>query len=416
MDTVTSLDATLILQSTAILIEMEERDRLNSYLSTTVGSLLEDMLTALLAEQPHDPAPFLLSWLQTKTSVPLQPSERQELDRLRAAVSAGKPQRPASASEDSEQSQEEDFVDQVQAGKMDQRKGVSSEAFGAYNKKEDFRPRKIDKTESQRQQILDRLSRSFMFAALDESEREIVVLAMEERKYSPGDTVIRQGEDGDVLFVVDSGTLDCVKVLKPGQDPTFLKNYGPGDSFGELALLYNVPRAATITAQTEALLWALDRGCFTHIVKDSAIRKRERYEEFLKNIDLLGDMDPYERSQLSDALRTVTFQDGDYVIREGDWGDVFFIVESGAAKALKALNPGEEPVVVKEYSVGDYFGELALLRGEPRAASVVAVGALSCETLDRHSFKRLLGPLEDILRRNSQKYEEILAKLKSSEV
>ena len=394
---------------------MDERIKLHSYLSSTVGSLLEDMLTALLAQQPADPTPFLLSWLQTQTSTPLPSSERQELDRLRAAVPSTQ-SKPAPASEDSDQSQEEDFVDEVQAGKSDQRKGVSSEVFGAYNKKEDFQPRNIEKTDSQRQQILDRLSHSFMFTALDEPEREIVVLAMEERRYSPGDTVISQGADGDVLFVVDSGVLDCVKVLKPGQDPTFLKNYGPGDSFGELALLYNVPRAASITAQTEALLWALDRACFNHIVKDSAIRKRERYEEFLKNIDLLSNMDPYERTQLSDALKTVTFQDGDYVIREGEWGDVFFIVASGAAKALKALNPGEEPVVVKEYSVGDYFGELALLRGEPRAASVVAVGALSCETLDRHSFKRLLGPLEDILRRNSQKYEEIMERLKSSEV
>lgn len=393
---------------------MDERTRFKSYLQTTVGSLLEDMLTALLTEQPHDPTPFLISWLQKLTSTPLPVSEREELNHLRAAAAKEKPQRRQSASENSDQSQEEDFVDEVEAGKKSQRKGVSSEAFGAYNKKEDFSPRRIEKTEAQRQQILDRLSHSFMFTALDETEREIVVLAMEERRYSPGDTVISQGDDGDVLFVVDSGTLDCVKVLKPGQDPTFLKNYGPGDSFGELALLYNVPRAASITAQTEALLWALDRACFNHIVKDAAIRKRERYEEFLKNIDLLANMDPYERTQLSDAFKTATFKDGDYVISEGEWGDVFFIVEKGAAKATKTLNPGEEPVVVKEYSVGDYFGELALLRGEPRAASVIAVGDLSCETLDRHSFKRLLGPLEDILGRNSQKYEEIMAKLKSS--
>lgn len=393
---------------------MDERSRLKAYLQNTVGSLFEDMLTALLNEQPSDPATFLASWLHSKTSPPLTVSERDELNRLRAAASVGKQQRAASASEDSEQSDQEDYVEEVKVGKKGKRTEVSSEAFGTYNKKEDFVPRKIEKTDSQRQQILERLSNSFMFSALDELERDIVVLAMEERHYSPGDTVISQGDDGDVLFVVDSGTLDCVKVFAPGQDPTFLKNYNPGDSFGELALLYNVPRAATITAQTESLLWALDRACFNHIVKDSAIRKRERYEEFLKNIDLLADMDPYERTQLSDAFKTVSFADGDYVIREGDWGDVFFIVASGAAQATKALSPGSDPVVVKEYLVGDYFGELALLRGEPRAANVIAVGDLTCETLDRHSFKRLLGPLEDILSRNSKKYEEIMAKLKAS--
>ena len=395
---------------------MDERSRLKAYLHTTVGSLFEDMLTALLAQQPNDPAAFLAAWLHSRSSPPLTVSEREELNRLRATASGNKQQRRASASEDSDQSQEDDYVEEIQVAKKSKRPEVSSEAFGTYNKKEDFQPRQIEKTEAQRQQVLDRLAHSFMFTALDDSEREIVVLAMEERRYSPGDTVISQGDDGDVLFVVDSGTLDCTKVLKAGEAPTFLKNYGPGDSFGELALLYNVPRAATITAQTDSLLWALDRACFNHIVKDSAIRKRERYEEFLKNIDLLGDMDPYERTQLSDAFKTVTFQDESYVIREGDWGDVFFIVASGAAKAMKALEPGAEPVVVKEYAVGDYFGELALLKGEPRAASVIAVGELACETLDRHSFKRLLGPLEDILSRNSKKYEEVMAKLKSSEI
>jgi cAMP-dependent protein kinase regulator len=63
---------------------------------------------------------------------------------------------------------------------------------------------------------------------------------------------------------------------------------------------------------------------------------------------------------------------------------------------------------VKDYAVGDYFGELALLRGEPRAANIVARGKLGCVTLDRQSFKRMLGPLDSILQRNAVKYEEIL--------
>jgi cAMP-dependent protein kinase regulator len=57
-----------------------------------------------------------------------------------------------------------------------------------------------------------------------------------------------------------------------------LKKYQPGESFGELSLLYNAPRAATIIADDEAILWSLDRNTFTHIVKDSASKKREKYE------------------------------------------------------------------------------------------------------------------------------------------
>ena len=77
---------------------------------------------------------------------------------------------------------------------------------------------------------------------------------------------------------------------------------------------------------------------------------------------------------------------------------------SGEAVALKVFNPGEEAKEVKSYKQGDYFGELALLSNEPRAASIMAKNDCTCVKLDRHSFKRLLGPLDNILKRNIDLY------------
>lgn len=136
-----------------------------------------------------------------------------------------------------------------------------------------------------------------MFSALDDKDRDIVINAMEEKKYKPGEWVIKQGEDGDVLYVVDQGALDCFKKFTKEQpEPTWLKTYQPGESFGELALLYNAPRAASIQAKTDCVLFALDRDTFNNIVKEAAVNKRNKYEEFLAKVDLLKGMDPYERS------------------------------------------------------------------------------------------------------------------------
>ena len=98
--------------------------------------------------------------------------------------------------------------------------------------------------------------------------------------------------------------------------PKLIKKYFPGDSFGELALLYNAPRAATIISSSDCVLFALDRETFNHIVKDAASKKREKYESFLNNIELLDTMKPYERTQIADALKPMKFDKGDYVVKE----------------------------------------------------------------------------------------------------
>jgi len=153
-----------------------------------------------------------------------------------------------------------------------------------------------------------------MFASLDPKDLEIVIKAMQEFKLSAGDPAIKEGDDGDYLYVVESGVLKCTKVFPGNTDPTFLKDYVPGEAFGELALLYNAPRAATITANEESVLWGLDRRTFNHIVKDSAIKRREMYEEFLKKVPLLSNMDSYERTTLADALVEKRFKKGENVI------------------------------------------------------------------------------------------------------
>lgn len=192
--------------------------------------------------------------------------------------------------------------------------------------------------------------------------------------------------------------------MNKGEEPTFLKYYEHGDAFGELALLYNAPRAATITATEPSILYSLDRHVFNNIVKESSAKKRHKYEVALKQVKILCSMENYERQKLADAVQDRNYKPGETIITQGEVGNDFYMIIDGKAKAYKTVD-GEERTVMN-YETGNYFGEIALLKNEPRAATVIAETDLTVVYLDRKMFKRLLGPLEEILKRNMEAYSQ----------
>jgi len=152
-----------------------------------------------------------------------------------------------------------------------QRSSVSAEVYGVFNKKEEFKPRVIPKDEEQKKRILNKIGESFLFSSLEENEMNDVLGAFEEKKFTAGETVISQGDQGDVLYFIEEGELDCYKTFNKEEGDKWLKLYNPGEAFGELALLYNAPRAATIKSKTDCILWALDRETFKNIVQEAAM-------------------------------------------------------------------------------------------------------------------------------------------------
>lgn len=200
------------------------------------------------------------------------------------------------------------------------------------------------------------------------------------------------------MYVNSSGN------LQPGPEGMGQKvgTIQAGGSFGELALMYNAPRAATvISAESGCTLWALDRLTFRRILMESTFARRRMYESFLEEVPLLQSLTPYERSKIADALETQKYAPGEIIIREGDPGHSFFLLESGEADAYK----GDSKESVKHYSKGDFFGELALLNDAPRAASIAATTDVKVASLGKNAFQRLLGPVEGIMRRT--KYEGV---------
>ncbi|KAL9597158.1 MAG: hypothetical protein Q9219_005324 [cf. Caloplaca sp. 3 TL-2023] len=297
---------------------------------------------------------------------------------------------------------------------MARRTSVSAESLNPSAADDNWKPPFHAKSPDQLERLKASVSSNFLFSHLADESSSLVLGALVEKPIPAKDIkVITQGDAGDYFYVVEKGTFDIyinpTGTVEPGPQGMGNKvnSIGPGGSFGELALMYNAPRAATvISTEPNSTLWALDRVTFRRILMDSAFQRRRMYESFLEEVPLLSSLTLYERSKIADALETQKFTDGQTIIQEGDKGEAFFMVEQGEAEVFKQ-DAGEK--AIKLYKKGDYFGELALLDDKPRAASVKAKGECKVATLGKDGFQRLLGPVEGIMRRNdySQTGKEI---------
>jgi len=406
----------------------------DKYLNESIRPAVDGIIKELIKDKPDDPIPLMIQVLEAQNGNPIPPlskSDELELTRLRVrwkkiesernsipniTIEEDKEDKKSSSistknmpavikEEDSDSSSESDddtetfsreaLLKVKPMSNKPPRSSVSAEVIGLFNKREEFKPIVIPKDDDTKLRIKNRLKDSFMFKNLEEKDLDIVVDAMKELKFKEGETIISQGDDGNELYVLESGECQCVKLFPGDEVAKKLREYFPGEAFGELALLYNAPRAATIGATENWTLFALDRQTFNNIVKNACKSNREIYDEFLGSVDLLSSMGYYDRISLSDALKKVRFTKDQYVIKEGEPGDAFYFVFEGEAVAEKIIDGNKKKLM--DYKRGDYFGERALITNEPRAASIKATSSeLVVAKLEIRAFKRLFGLLKEI--------------------
>lgn len=247
-----------------------------------------------------------------------------------------------------------------------------------------------------------------------------------------GRSVVTQGEIGDLFYIVETGHLrvfvkscedtDSLDDTSPENLTQFqvhstLGKYvqflGPHSSFGELALMYETPRAATVYAVTDCTLWAIKRDDCKTVLKDIQQGQMISRINFLRNVHI-GDNDQkvvlgsllteHELNRLASALETETVLASEIIIRQGQPGNHFYIIESGEVSVHKnPANSGRRASVVADCNcvatieAGGYFGELALINEDVRAASVKAVTDCTLLTLSRIDFVAHLGSFSERL-------------------
>ncbi|XP_047522017.1 cGMP-dependent protein kinase, isozyme 2 forms cD5/T2 isoform X1 [Pieris napi] len=186
--------------------------------------------------------------------------------------------------------------------------------------------------------------------------------------------------------------------VEVSRENKYLSTMAPGKVFGELAILYNCKRTATIKAATDCRLWAIERQCFQTIMMRTGLIRQAEYTDFLKSVPIFKDLPEDTLIKISDVLEETHYQNGDYIIRQGARGDTFFIISKGQVKVTQKQPNSNDEKFIRTLTKGDFFGEKALQGDDLRTANIVCDSpeGTTCLVIDRETFNQLISTLDEI--------------------
>jgi cAMP-dependent protein kinase regulator len=385
-----------------------------------INALYVDMTEQMLMFKPDNPIRFMIDYLSFKYP------QKTTAGRYNRTVDDTKgedgvtwewqetaPEKPKKSNQDGgldidsdSEDDEDDIIDDLPKVNTNRKQRTAISAT-VTTLADDFVPTKVEKTNDQRERLLAILTSNKFFSKLAQEQREMMADAMAPLEKNDGEEIIVQGDPGDNFYIMEQGVAD-VYVSKGGGAPEKVFTYeeGSGAAFGELALLYNAPRAATVKAVGVVKLWSLGQDEFRYSMQAATTAFREQNAKWISNIPLLSELTENERLTIADALQVSNYSAGEKIITQGEKGDNFYIVRSGECKCT--INSGGQEIEVLRVDEGGYFGEIALLTDQPRKANVYAVSDVNLLATDRATFKRIMGPLTDILSRNMAQYKKVL--------
>lgn len=252
------------------------------------------------------------------------------------------------------------------------------------------------KSENTKDIILSILKKHFLFSQMNDFELDDLIYSMCDKYVIEGDIIIKEGEKADTFYILEEGNVCILK------DNIVIGTLSSGSSFGDLAIMYNSPRAATIVAKSNCTIWCLDRIFFRRAMVTSASMQTSNLNVFLSKIHLFENLSIYALNQLGSALGKKVYDKGEYIIKQGEIGELFFILYKGTVKVTKTGVDGIEKQIL-ELKEGDVFGDRALIKKEPRAANVIAdTNKVECYYLNSSDFNMILVEIVEELDTNNK--------------
>src|SRR6478752_1223141 len=242
---------------------------------------------------------------------------------------------------------------------------------------------------------VDLLRRSDLFRFLPDEHFERIRPLLQEERHDFGDLIVKQGDPASAFYILISGRARVVKSGASNGEEIVLATLRPGDSFGEAALTEGGTRTATVRCSTSVEVLRLDRAQFLALTETApefkeymqVTRRARTLQSFLYEFSNFGRLPTPALRGVIEKLERVQFQKGNLIIKEGDSAGPMYILEKGRARAFTQNNGAK--VNLAFYRDGDFFGELSILNGSPRAASVEAYSDCDLLALDPDAVRSL---------------------------
>jgi CRP-like cAMP-binding protein len=224
----------------------------------------------------------------------------------------------------------------------------------------------------------------------------LVIEKRESRRFEDKETVCEEGDKGDSFFIISAGAVEVFR--KEGAKITVVTELKEGAFFGMLAFFANSKRTASVRAKGDADMLEITKKAFKDIITEFP-KVTEAMEQFYKDkvlsallatCPIFSPFSIEERQELAERFELAEFERGDAIIEEGEMGDAMYVIRRGEVEVTK-LNPKRGTKIhLAKLNVGDFFGEIALIKNTPRTATITATKKTNLMKLSKEEFDRMI--------------------------
>ena len=224
------------------------------------------------------------------------------------------------------------------------------------------------------------LIKHFFMKDLDKQARNEIIQEMSLSSLHENIYIYKQGGIGNYFYILKKGKIEIIP-----QNINKRREISIGESFGELALLHEAKRLESARSITECYLWIMERKNFRKIVEHITKKNFEENKKFIESIPILANIENTQKTLLCSSLYKESFDEGKYIVREGDPAQCIYIVKEGEVNCIL------KGKIVRTLRKGDNFGERSVLIDSSRSLDCIAKTNCICYSVSSFTLETMLG-------------------------